>query len=159
MIPEITITLLSIAALMYIAVIAARQSWDKQKQYEYNELHDMMDRVYNENEMLRSDLYKAGKHLTMLETVNNNLKLTIDNLSAAKADVLNEIDALRGTIKLMQDEVTKMSREIEPTIDEMEEWVEQAKINENERCQHTLDLFKSINSHFTPNDGSNPTPQ
>ena len=149
MIPEMTILLLSVFALMYIAVIAARQQWNKNKLVEYSELHDLMDKVYNENETLRSDLYKAGKHLTMLETVNNNLKLTIDNLSAAKADVINEIDALRGTIKLMQDEVTKITREIEPTIDEMEEWAEQAKINENERCQHTLDLFKSINSHFT----------
>ena len=75
--PEYFIMLMSIVALFGLAYGLHRRnlrSAQEQEQEAWMDLNTMMKDVYAQNDALKSDLHQAGKHVALLQSVNQNLK-------------------------------------------------------------------------------------
>lgn len=153
MIPEYAIMVTSIAALLYLAVaLQRRTAREAASREDWQDLNDMMTKVYRDNDGLRSDLQRAAKHLDLLQSVNGNLKNTIDDLSVHKQDLLNELSIIKRAMDGLEQQLayaTSPPPEQEaPTSDDLDEWYESQAAPEESKVPPSTDLFNTLRDTF-----------
>ena len=146
MIPEYIIMIGSVTALALIALLVQRHSLlNNTNREDWEDLNEMMSRLYQDNDGLRSDLQRAAKQVALLQSVNGNLKNTIDDLSLHKTELIDEMSKLKRAIDNLEHEIS-CPPEPQPDLDELDSWKDEDKSH----LPPSTDLFKAISSSFLP---------
>lgn len=159
MIPEYYVLAGSVLALLYLAyalhqrnkiAIANRDDWQ--------DLNTMMRNLYDDNDGLKADLHRASKHIALLQSVNNNLKASVEDMHHHKTELMDQMSKLQRALDGMEQElcyINTPSTRPEPTPDELDEWYEsQAKPEEDKQATPPvpphIDMFNTIRDMFDP---------
>lgn len=146
MIPEYIIMTGSITALAFIALLVQRHSLlNSANREDWQDLNEMMSRLYHDNDGLRADLQRAAKQVALLQSVNGNLKNTIDDLSLHKTELIDEMSKLKRAIDNLEHEIN-CPPEPQPDLDELDSWQDE----DRSHIPPSTDLFKAISSSFFP---------
>lgn len=156
--PEYFISLLSIVALLGLAYGLHRRNLRSARERDmdaWTDLNSMMKDVYAQNDSLKSDLHQAGKHVTLLQAVNQNLKNTVEDMSHAKSELLDELKKLERSMDALHAELEYVKNppppQPEPTSDDLDEWYESQNKSDapNNGMKGESDIFKAIRDAFT----------
>lgn len=140
-----TAVLLILVMTTIVMLINHKRSLLRVQQEDWQDLNNMMSKVYADNDALRNDLQRAAKHVHLLQSVNNNLKNTIDDLSEHKNDLISQMNGLLRALDSFEQEIHALKHPEtiplpHPNDDELDEW--------DDTVPPSTDLFSSIASAF-----------
>ena len=155
MIPEYNIMIGRIVALIALAVALQRRTrYEVSQREDWQDLNEMMSKVYRDNDGLRSDLHRAGKQVSLLQSVNANLKSTVEDMYHGKQQLIDEMNKLQRAMDALELQIAYLTNppvEPEPTSDDLDEWYEsQNAAEDRSHIPPSTDLFNAITSAFQP---------
>lgn len=157
MIPEYYVLAGSVLALFYLAyALHQRNKIATANRDDWQDLNTMMRNLYDDNDGLKADLHRASKHIALLQSVNNNLKSSVEDMHHHKTELMEQMSKLQRTLDSMEQElhyIKNPSTRPAPTPDELDDWYEsQAKPEEAPTTPPPphLDLFNTIRDMFDP---------
>jgi predicted nucleic acid-binding Zn-ribbon protein len=153
MIPEYIIMIGSIAALIWLAVaLQRRTNYEVSQRADWQDLNEMMSKVYHDNDNLRSDLHRAGKQVALLQSVNANLKSTVEDMYHGKQQLLEEMNKLTRAMDGLEQQIAYMTSPPDPaneiTSDDLDEWYESQAKSEDNKVPPSTDLFNTLRDTF-----------
>lgn len=145
----------SVIALLSLAYgLHLRTKLETSNREDWQDLNQMMREVYSQNDALKADLHRAGKHVALLESVNRNLKNTVDDMSHAKNELMDKLSTLERSMDGLLAEIEYMKNppppQAEPTEDELDEWYTQQADSDKPKLPGVSPLFAAIRDAFTP---------